>query len=91
MDQARRGGSKGPGVPKFGSFRAGIIWMGLAAAVVLDLVGGCGKVGSPIPPEDVGIAAKLEQERQEQAKRDKKEAEREEELELPPLRPFGTR
>lgn len=80
-------------MPRIGSFGAGIIWMGLAAAVVLDLLGGCGKIGSPIPPEDIGIAAKLERERREQAARDRKEAERErdEEVELPPLRPIGTR
>lgn len=80
-------------MPKFGSLGVGIIWIGLAAAVVLDLLGGCGKVGSPIPPEDIGIAAKLERERQEQAVPDAAEVEREreDEVELPPLRPIDTR
>lgn len=79
-------------MPKFGSFGAGIIWMGLAAAVVLDLLGGCGKVGPPIPPEDIGIAAKIERERREQAAKDREaEPQREEEVELPPLRPVGIR
>ncbi len=77
-------------MPKFGSFGVGIIWIGLAAAVMLDLLGGCGKVGSPIPPEDIGIAAKIEQ---EQAAQERTEAgrEREEEVELPPLRPTDGR
>ena len=80
-------------MPKSSSYGAGIIWIGLAAAVVLDLAGGCGKIGSPIPPEDIGIAAKLERDRQEQAAEDSKEAERQrdEGIELPPLRPIGTR
>lgn len=80
-------------MPQIGSPGVGIIWIGLAAAVVLDLLGGCGKVGSPIPPEDIGIAAKLERERREQAAKDRKEIERQrpEEVELPPLRPIGTR
>lgn len=80
-------------MPKFGSLGVRIIWIGLAAAVVLDWLGGCGKIGSPIPPEDIGIAAKVERERQEQAVEDTEEAERrrEEEVELPVLRPIGTR
>ena len=62
-------------------------------AVVLDWLGGCGKVGSPIAPEDIGIAAKVEQERRAASGEDREEAEREEkeEVELPPLRPIGTR
>lgn len=82
-----------PGAPA--RCRAGgrIIWIGLAVAVVLDLLGGCGKIGSPIPPEDIGIAAKLEREGEEQAAQDEEEAERrrEEDVKLPPLRPIGTR
>jgi hypothetical protein len=56
---------------------------------------GCGTVGAPIPPEDIGVAAKLkkaqEQEREEAAKREHEplveEIEEEEEEALPPIRP----
>ena len=55
---------------------------------------GCGAVGPLIPPEDVGIEAKrLEQQRQQEEKTLPVEGilAGEEELELPPLRPIGTR
>ena len=82
-----------PGVSTRGRPGGRIIWIGLAAALVLDLAGGCGKVGSPSPPEDIGIAAKLERERQERAAEDSKAAERQPDdaVELPPLRPVDTR
>lgn len=86
-------GWRGPDVPTGGRHGGRIIWIGLAAVVVLDLAGGCGKIGSPIPPEDIGIAAKLERERQERAAGDSKESEPhpDDEVELPPLRPVRTR
>ena len=59
----------------------------------------CGAVGSPIPPEDVGIEAKLRKQRQQQTKEDlTTEGESTEEIPLeeepvtlPPLHPIGTR
>ena len=55
----------------------------------------CGQVSAPIPPEDVGIEAKVrEQQRQareqEQLPEDQVPIE-EETVELPALRPIGTR
>lgn len=74
--------------------------------MVIALLGGCGKAGAPIPPEDLGVAVKLEQERQ-QATREEQAATAVQDprpleqkgaqaieqgtLELPPLRPIGTR
>ena len=55
----------------------------------------CGQVNSPLPPEDVGIEAKLRKqqkqiEQQEKTTDDEVPIE-EESVELPPLRPIGTR
>ena len=79
---------------------------GFAMLMVIALLGGCGKAGAPIPPEDLGVAVKLEQERQ-QATREEQAATAVQDprpveqkgaqaieqgtLELPPLRPIGTR
>ncbi len=58
---------------------------------------GCGAVGPPIPPEDVGIEAKIRKQRQEQMKQDNPTFEdelispAEEAIELPPIYPIGTR
>ncbi|GIW55831.1 MAG: hypothetical protein KatS3mg082_2235 [Nitrospiraceae bacterium] len=62
---------------------------------------GCGVIGAPIAPEDVGIAPRLEKEQEQEAKGREQAAQRQEagsgaveppsEPELPPLRPVGTR
>jgi hypothetical protein len=62
---------------------------------------GCGAIGAPIAPEDVGIAPRLEKEPEQEAKGREQAAQRQEagsgaveppsEAELPPLRPVGTR
>lgn len=52
---------------------------------------GCGAVGPPIPPEDVGIEAKRLKQQQETTRPVDGMPPGEEELELPPLRPIGTR
>ncbi|MBI3603984.1 MAG: hypothetical protein HY205_06000 [Nitrospirae bacterium] len=35
----------------------------LIGALWLAILSGCGTVGPPIPPEDIGVAAKLEKEK----------------------------
>lgn len=102
------GAQDGPGpgrAPGRCAGRAGMIWIGLLLVSVLDLHGGCGKVGSPIPPEEVGVAAKLEQERRARAKQQRApeatgpiapegagpEDSPEGEPSLPPLRPLRSR
>jgi len=58
---------------------------------------GCGAVGPPIPPEEVGIEAKLRKQKQDQARKEGMAAEDqtttpvEEAVELPALYPIGTR
>ena len=55
---------------------------------------GCGAAGAPIPPEDVGIEAKVrkQQEAREKALQEDEEVPIEEEaVTLPALRPIGTR
>jgi len=58
---------------------------------------GCGAVGPPIPPEEVGIEAKLRKQQQDQARKEEMAAEDqmttpvEEAVELPALYPIGTR
>ena len=58
---------------------------------------GCGAVGPPIPPEEVGIEAKARKQRQDQAGKEEITAEdpmsstAEEPVELPSLYPIGTR
>lgn len=76
---------RGPGVPTL--------------CVVLMAVSGCGVVGPPIPPENVGVAPLIERQKKQQAQ----EAEsaqpdapltiepKGQDEELPPLRPIGTR
>jgi hypothetical protein len=67
----------------------------LSSLVFVGLVGAvaCGTVGPPIPPEEVGLAAKIieQKEKERKAKReDAKPAEEEDEVALPPVRPIGT-
>jgi len=58
---------------------------------------GCGAVGSPIPPEDIGIAAKVRKQQQENAQPERARSEdgvilvEEESVELPVFYPIGTR
>lgn len=69
---------------------------GFIPALLCLVVGGaCGQVSSPIPPENVGIEAKIrehqkQQEAQGQPSEDQVPIE-EESVNLPPLRPIGTR
>ncbi len=60
----------------------------------------CGTIGSPIPPEDVGLAPLIErQTKQDALDASKREAEESQiliqpqgqDVDLPPLRPVGTR
>lgn len=59
----------------------------------------CGTIGSPIPPEDVGLAPLIERQKRQDALDKKPDAEESQTLmepqgqdvELPPLRPVGTR
>lgn len=82
---------------------------GVAGAAVVVLVGqlaGCGVVGPPIPPEDVGVRATIKKQKAAQAGRIPGQPVQEEgqtglgapppmpvgqDEELPPLRPVGTR
>lgn len=52
--------------------RRGIHLALLPAAVLL---GGCGTIGPPIPPEEIGIAAKIEEAKKKEAEQAKKAAE----------------
>lgn len=66
---------------------------------------GCGTIGSPIAPEDVGIGPRLQREQQAAKAKEQQAQERKfsaeeslrrptavpDEAELPPLRPVGTR
>jgi hypothetical protein len=63
------------------------------------LLTACGTIGSPIPPEDVGVAVTIEQQKRLDAEAAKREAEESQpaleplgqDVDLPPLRPVGTR
>ena len=68
----------------------------LSIPVILCLLttAGCGAAGAPIPPEDVGIEAKVreQQKAREQTLQEEEESPIEEEaVTLPALRPVGTR
>ena len=55
---------------------------------------GCGAAGAPIPPEDVGIEAKVREQQEAREKALQKEEGipiEEESVTLPALRPIGTR
>ena len=63
------------------------------------MVTACGTVGSPIPPEDVGVAPTIERQKKLDAEAAKREAEESQpvpeplgqDVDLPSLRPVGTR
>ncbi len=65
--------------------------------ILLTGLTGCGAVGSPIPPEDVGIAAKVRKQKRDTAppestlREDGTTAVEEEIVELPAFYPIGTR
>jgi hypothetical protein len=72
---------------------------GVLTLCAVLLAGGCGVVGSPIPPENVGVAPLIEQQKQQHAQQAESaqpdaplvvEPKGQDE-ELPPLRPIGTR
>ena len=73
-------------------------WLWLAWMVGLSV--SCGVIGPPIPPEDVGVAPVIERQKRQDAM-DAKQREATEpplpmeplgqDVELPPLRPVGTR
>ncbi len=66
----------------------------LVSALLLGLSGvlGCGTIGPPIPPEEVGLAAKIieQKEKERKAKGAEAKPEEEDEVVLPPVRPIGT-
>jgi hypothetical protein len=72
----------------------------LATALALGFLVACGVVGSPIPPENVGVTPTIERQKKrdasEKQQREAAESQAEPELQgqdvnLPPLRPVGTR
>jgi hypothetical protein len=71
--------------------------MSLGFLALLTLPMGCGAVGPPIPPEDVGIEAKIRKQQQENAQsegalnEDGAISVEEENVELPAFYPIGTR
>ena len=75
-----------------------VVALALACAACFSVA--CGTIGSPIPPEDVGLAPLIERQRRQDAL-DAKKLEAEEsqtlmepqgqDVDLPPLRPVGTR
>ncbi len=69
----------------------------LGCIALFSFVMGCGAVGAPIPPEDVGIEAKIRKQEQEKARsagtlsEDGATSIEEEDVELPVFYPIGTR
>lgn len=69
----------------------------LSVLVLLTFVMGCGAVGSPIPPENVGIEAKVRKQQRENTQSEAILTEdgsipvEEEGVELPVFYPIGTR
>ncbi|MYC26865.1 MAG: hypothetical protein F4X63_02550 [Nitrospira sp. SB0662_bin_26] len=58
----------------------------LVSAMLVSFAAGCGVMGAPIAPEDIGIEAKIRAQRQAEEQRTTPE---ESEVVLPPLRPVG--
>ena len=71
----------------------------IIAVLALWSLAACGTVGSPIPPEDVGVAPTIERQKKFDADAAKRETEESQpvlepmgqDVELPSLRPVGTR
>lgn len=66
--------------------------------LLVGIIGGCGTVSPPIPPEDTAITVKLQQAKEKEKEKAAKakgkleeEAPVQEEVLLPPSRPIGTR
>ena len=86
------------GSPSRGLLRSRVLFSAASAGLlVLHLLAACGKVGPPVAPEDIGIAAKLERERQQHPTSGTADEEEKppsdgrpaEDVVLPPLRPIG--
>ncbi len=77
--------------------RSDHIIMTLSVFVFLTFPLGCGAVGPPIPPEDIGIEAKIRKQQRENARsegalsQDLATPVEEEAVELPTFYPIGTR
>ena len=71
----------------------------MIAVVAAAAVAACGVMGTPIPPEDVGVAPVILQQKKADAEAAKREGEQTptllepqgQDVDLPPLRPVGTR
>ena len=70
----------------------------LAILLLLPVLPGCGAVGPPIAPEDVGIEAKVREQQRQQSRQSKDAisadqglSDQEEAVELPTFYPIGTR
>ncbi len=67
--------------------------------LIAGLLGSCGVVGAPIPPENIGVAVTIERQKRDALEPKQREAEVAEsnpalqgqDVNLPPLRPVGTR
>lgn len=74
-----------------------LLGQGMVIGVFFITTGGCGTVGPPIPPESVGIEAKIQEQKTRATALEKGSKEEditpieEDEVLLPPLRPVGTR
>ena len=71
----------------------------MIAVVAAAAVAACGVMGTPIPPEDVGVTPLILQQKRADAEAAKREGEQTptllepqgQDVDLPPLRPVGTR
>ena len=86
----------GSGGKRRGPWLQALKGAGFVGLLVLHSLVSCGRVGPPIPPGDIGIAKKLEQERQREDSaagqvEGVSHTEREDGIVLPPLRPLGSK
>lgn len=69
-------------------------WTIVLTSILFSFAAGCGVVGSPIAPEDIGIEAKIRAQRQAEEQRSTPQAQpvapEESDIVLPPLQPVGT-
>jgi len=71
----------------------------IMVVLAISALAACGTIGSPIPPEDVGVAPTIERQKKMDAEAAKREAEESQpvleplgqDVDLPPLQPVGTR
>lgn len=79
----------------FGATSPSALMIGMVALFLFPI--GCGAVGPPIPPEEIGIEAKIREQRQEQAGKKESLAEEQsispmgEPIELPEFYPIEIR